>query len=263
MNWLTTGILLLDRYAIGVPCVLLFSALVALCQLLMRRVLGPERIRQCHEVGGYYLAIVGGFYAVLLGLIVYAAMDKFSRAESTVENEARSILGVYSLASQFGEDGQAIRDSLARYTNEVVVNEWRLMREYKISLTARKIFIETIDRVKKIEPVTENQKALYPVMVSELINLWDSRRDRTKVTNYGIPGAEWALLILGAGITLFFTLFFTIDNQSIHLFMTGLIALLISASLYLVLLFGAPFSGDMRVSKMGFLVAQKIMSGRT
>lgn len=255
-------IMLMDRYAVGVPLILLFSLLVSLCQLLLRRMLGPERIRQCHEVGGYYLAIVGSFYAVLLGLIVYAAMDKFSTAESTVENEARSILGVYTLASQFGDEGKAIRESLARYTNEVVVNEWRLMEENKISLNARKMFIETIDRIKKIEPVTENQKALYPVMVSEVINLWDSRRDRTKVTNYGIPGAEWAVLILGAVITLFFTLFFTIENQSIHLFMTGMIALLITSSLYLVLLFGAPFSGDMRVSNMGLIVAQKIMSGR-
>ena len=255
-------IMLMDRYAVGVPLILLFSLFVSLCQLLLRRMLGPERIRQCHEVGGYYLAIVGSFYAVLLGLIVYAAMDKFSTAESTVENEARSILGVYTLASQFGDEGKAIRESLARYTNEVVVNEWRLMEENKISLNARKMFIETIDRIKKIEPVTENQKALYPVMVSEVINLWDSRRDRTKVTNYGIPGAEWAVLILGAVITLFFTLFFTIENQSIHLFMTGMIALLITSSLYLVLLFGAPFSGDMRVSNMGLIVAQKIMSGR-
>lgn len=255
-------IMLMDRYAVGVPLILLFSLLVSLCQLLLRRMLGPEQIRQCHEVGGYYLAIVGSFYAVLLGLIVYAAMDKFSTAESTVENEARSILGVYTLASQFGDEGKAIRESLARYTNEVVVNEWRLMEENKISLNARKMFIETIDRIKKIEPVTENQKALYPVMVSEVINLWDSRRDRTKVTNYGIPGAEWAVLILGAVITLFFTLFFTIENQSIHLFMTGMIALLITSSLYLVLLFGAPFSGDMRVSNMGLIVAQKIMSGR-
>lgn len=255
-------IMLMDRYAVGVPLILLFSLFVSLCQLLLRRMLGPERIRQCHEVGGYYLAIVGSFYAVLLGLIVYAAMDKFSKAESTVENEARSILGVYTLASQFGDEGKAIRESLARYTNEVVVNEWRLMEENKISLNARKMFIETIDRIKKIEPVTENQKALYPVMVSEVINLWDSRRDRTKVTNYGIPGAEWTVLILGAVITLFFTLFFTIENQSIHLFMTGMIALLITSSLYLVLLFGAPFSGDMRVSNMGLIVAQKIMSGR-
>ncbi len=257
-----TWIVLLDRYSVGVPLIVAFSLLIGLCQLGLRRRLGPDRIRQCHEVGGYYLAIVGSFYAVLLGLIVYAAMDKFSKAESTVENEARAILGIHTLASQFGDEGRAIRESIANYTHEVIVNEWRLMEENKVSLSARKYFIETIDRIKKIEPVTENQKALYPLLVSEIINLWDSRRDRTKVTNYGLPGAEWTVLILGAAITLFFTLFFTIESQSIHLFMTGMIALLISASLYLVLLFGAPFSGDLKVSNTGFLIAQKIMNDR-
>ncbi len=258
MNW----IMPLDRYVVGVPLILVFSLLFALCQLGLRRLLGPERIRECHEVGGYYLAIVGSFYAVLLGLIVYAAMDKFSKAESTVENEARAVLGVYTLASQFGDEGRAIRENLSKYASEVIVNEWRLMEQNRISLAARNLFVDTIDRVKKIQPVSENQKALYPVMVSELINLWDSRRDRTKVSNYGLPGAEWTVLILGAAITLFFTLFFTIESTSIHLFMTGMIALLIFASLYLVLLFGAPFSGDLRVSNTGFLIAQRIMSER-
>lgn len=258
MKWVT----MLDRYAVGAPLILVCSVLFAICHLAMSRRLGPERIRQCHEVGGYYLAIVGGFYAVLLGLIVYSAMDKFSAAESTVENEARSLLGVYTLASQFGDEGRAIRENLANYTNEVIVNEWRLMEENKVSLVARKLFLDTIERIKKIEPVTENQKALYPVMVSEIINLWDSRRDRTKVSNYGLPGAEWTVLILGAAITLFFTLFFTIESKSIHLFMSSMIALLIFSSLYLVLLFGAPFSGDLRVSKSGLIIAQKIMNDR-
>lgn len=258
MTWMTT----LDRYAVGLPAILACSILFAFCQLLWRRRLGPERIRQCHEVGGYYLAIVGGFYAVLLGLIVYAAMDKFSAAESTVENEARALLGVHTLASQFGEEGRAIQENLANYANEVIVNEWRLMEQNKVSLVARSLFIDTINRIKKIEPVTENQKALYPVMVSEIINLWDSRRDRTKASNYGLPGAEWTVLILGAAITLFFTLFFTIESKSIHLFMSSMIALLIFSSLYLVLLFGAPFSGDLRVSKSGLVVAQKIMNDK-
>jgi hypothetical protein len=76
----------------------------------------------------------------------------------------------------------------------------------------------------------------------------------------GIPVAEWVILILGAIITLIFTLFFTIDSQGIHLLMTGMIALLIFVSLYLVLMFGAPFSGDMRVSNHGLVIAQKIMN---
>ena len=164
------------------------------------------------------------------------------------------------MEAQFDSEGNEIQNKLKEYTNEVVKNEWELMDSDQISMTARKIFLNSLDLARKIEPKTENQKGLYPILMAEMINTWESRRDRTKVSNMGIPVAEWVILILGAIITLIFTLFFTIDSQGIHLLMTGMIALLIFVSLYLVLMFGAPFSGDMRVSNHGLVIAQKIMN---
>lgn len=250
----------LDHYVEGIVAIILSVIIVVVCQIYTKKLLGEARIKQCHEVGGHYLAIVGGFYAVLLGLIVFAAMDKFVAAEKTVEQEGKSILAVYTVAAQFDQQGKEIQQNLKEYTDEVVNNEWSMLENNQISYKARKIFLKTLDKIRKIEPVTENQKVLYSTMISEAINLWDARRDRTKVSNTGIPEAEWVVLIIGAIITLLFTFFFTIDSQGIHLFMTGLIALLIFVSLYLVLLFGDPFSGDMRVSNHGLVIAQKIMN---
>jgi xanthine/uracil permease len=213
-------------------------------------------------VGGYYLAIVGGFYAVLLGLIVFAAMDKFSKAESTVEDENRSILAIHMLAGQFGSEGKHLKEKLRLYIDEVINNELRLMESDQISLKARGLFLDSMDIIKKFEPTTENQKALYPVMVSEAISLWDSRRERTKTTNFTIPIAEWAILIVGAIITIAFTLFFTIESQAIHVVMTGMITIIIMTALYLVLLFGDPFSGDLKISNSTYIITQKIMDER-
>jgi hypothetical protein len=250
----------LDHYAEGITVICLAIVIVVLFQIYIKKQLGEERIRQCHEVGGHYLAIVGSFYAVLLGLIVFSAMDKFIAAEKTVEQEGKSILAAYTMAAQFDSEGNEIQNKLKEYTNEVVKNEWELMESDQISMTARKIFLNSLDLARQIEPQTENQKGLYPILMAEMINTWESRRDRTKVSNMGIPVAEWVILILGAIITLIFTLFFTIDSQGIHLLMTGMIALLIFVSLYLVLMFGAPFSVDMRVSNHGLVIAQKIMN---
>ncbi len=252
----------IDHYEVGIVAIIISIIVVVVCQIYTKKLLGEERIKQCHEVGGHYLAIVGGFYAVLLDLIVFAAMDKFNAAEKTVEEEGKSILAVYTMAAQFGADGRQIQDMLKEYTSEVINNEWNLMENNEVSFTARKIFLSALDIIRKIAPDPENQKSLYPVMVSETINLWNSRRDRTKVSNTGIPTAEWVILWIGAIITLLFTFFFTIDSQGIHLMMTGMIALLIFVSLYLVLLFSDPFSGDMRVSNHGFVIAEDIINGR-
>lgn len=87
-----------------------------------------------------------------------------------------------------------------------------------------------------------------------------NRCARKRATIFRIPTAEWVVLILGASIAIIFTYFFIIDSHFIHLVMTGM-TLLVSMRLYLILLFGDPFSGDMRVSNSGLLLAQVIMSG--
>ena len=56
----------------------------------------------------------------------------------------------------------------------------------------------------------------------------------------------------GAAITITCTFFFTTESHGIHLVMRGMVTLLIAMSLYLVLLFGAPFSGDLKVSDAHF-----------
>lgn len=68
------------------------------------------------------------------------------------------------------------------------------------------------------------------------------------------------MLILGASIAIIFTYFFIIDSHFIHLVMTGMTPL-VSMSLYLMLLFGDPFSGDMRVSNGSLLLAEMILPG--
>ncbi|HEY8033252.1 MAG TPA: hypothetical protein VIF02_12970, partial [Methylocella sp.] len=140
---------------------------------------------------------------------------------------------------------------LIDYLDEVVNVEWDLMEKNQISKKARQDMMGLISEGMRIEPQTENQKALFPILAGELISAWEARRDRTRVTNQGVPAAEWAILLLGSVITITFTFFFTIESSAIYLLMSGMVALLISMSLYLVLMFGAPFSGDMRVSNSG------------
>jgi hypothetical protein len=59
---------------------------------------------------------------------------------------------------------------------------------------------------------------------------------------------EWFVLILGGIVTVVFTYFFGIESLKVQVMMTVMVSLLISLNLYLVILFGAPFSGDLQVS---------------
>ena len=57
-----------------------------------RKLIGPERLTACHEVGGYYFSVVGTFYAVLVGLIIFDAQARFDDAKTDVESESSALL---------------------------------------------------------------------------------------------------------------------------------------------------------------------------
>jgi hypothetical protein len=84
------------------------------------------------------------------------------------------------------------------------------------------------------------------------MELRDQRRMRTTIVTHGLPVIEWVVLCLGAIVTVTFTYFFRLDSFKVHLTLTGMVALLIALNLYLVVLFGNPFSGDLHVEAEPF-----------
>jgi hypothetical protein len=250
----------LDHYPEGVAAILFSVAAVLFIQSLIEKSLGGDTLRRAHEVGGYYMALAGTFYAVLLGLVVFDAMSKFEAAEKTVQSEAKSALTVYALATQFPDSQDVIQTLIQDYTNEVVENEWQLMAKGEVSDAARRDLVDLIRVVKSISPATQNQQAVYGTLLSEVVSLWDSRLSRNRVSTRGVPAAEWTVLLIGAAITIAFTFFFTSESYGVLVLMRGMIALLISMSLYLVLLYGAPFSGALKVSVSPFRFVAGVMA---
>jgi hypothetical protein len=251
----------LQYFRFAIPTIVIFLIAVILFQIFLRRMVGKNTLRECHEVGGYYLSLVGGLYGVLIGLIVVDSLTKFESASVTVDSESRSLIAIHTLASLFPEQKLSIQTNVKEYLDEVIDAEWALMERDKSSpLAAEKIF-SIAKSILKVEPQTENQKATYPVMLSEMVSMWESRRHRIRKSEFGIPYVEWAVLIIGGIITIIFTCFFFIESHTIHLLMTAMISLLISMSLYLILLFGEPFSGDVKVQN-SFLQARKIINGQ-
>ena len=215
----------LDNYSVGIPAIVVLIILILFLQSLVKKHLGKQTIAECHEVGSYYLSMVGTFYAVLLGLIVVDAMTKFQSAEDSVDRETTALLKIYSSAERFPQNQNKIDDLIINYTNEVINVEFPLMEKSgKADLKALAVALELLSTVKHIEPVTENQKAIFPIMINDVSDLVLTRRERTKPSNFGEPSIEWIILIIGG----------------------------VLMSLYLTYLFGSPFSGDLKISKEPF-----------
>lgn len=253
----------LDTYGSGFLLVMGSSGIAVLGLLLTRRYINLDCLRASHDVGGYLLSVVGTLYAVLLGLVVVDSMQKFQNAREITEREANSLADVFLLSSRLPDKQRGeIRNLCIAYGRQVMDVEWNNMEDGKYCPEAQRLAIRLVNNLLQFEPETENQKVLYPQMVADATEVWQCRRARINMAVNGVPVPEWIALIGGGIVTMFFTFFFGLENLRLQIIMTSMVAMLISLNVYLVLLFGYPFSGDLCMGMDSFKINQLIFENR-
>src|SRR3712207_9481884 len=107
--------------------------LLAVGGLILVQRLVPIAVRRQHnDVAGFIYAVLGGVYAVLLGLMVVAVWEEWNTALRTVDDEASALAEIFWLADKIPEsEGHHIQELVRSYAREVVDEEWPLMEDRK------------------------------------------------------------------------------------------------------------------------------------
>jgi len=121
------------------------------------------------------------------------------------------------------------------YSPEAFKNSWGLWKE-----------IATFD------PKTPREEAIQQQLISEICQVTESRRTRLVSAAHGVAPVLWIVLIVGGVFTLIFTYFFAVESLRTQIVMTVLVALTLALNIFLVFVFGYPFSGDISVRPDSF-----------
>lgn len=248
-----------DSYLLGIT-VIVGSALLTIGGLLLvRRKVEVHTLASGHEVAGNLLSVIGTMYAVLLGLIVVDAMSRFEQAQQNVQQEANCLGDIFLLSNRLAPaKKQEIQQLCQRYADLVLEDEWAAMDHGKVSLPTRSTGVELLKAVISIEPRNDTEQSLYQTMIQQATQFWDNRNFRTTTAVTGLPLIQWVVLIIGGAVTVVFTYFFGLENLKMQIVMTSMVTLSIALNLFLVLMFGYPFSGDLRVNPRGFKIDRAI-----
>jgi hypothetical protein len=251
----------MDNYVVATVLVVLGTAAGVLGLLTVRRWLGAGMLAQSHDVAGSLLSVVGTLYAVLLGLVVVDSLEDFEEAREATIQEENALVNLVLLSRRLPEaKGEEIRRLASSYARLVVEREWAAMDEGRTDPEAHRAALALVRAVLDFEPVGEGEKAVYPAGIDAAMQLWNSRHARAVGCATGIPPLEWAVLILGGVVTVAFTYFFVVDNLRLQVVMTALVALSISLNVVLVMMFGYPYSGGVRIAPpKSFLVPTDLM----
>jgi hypothetical protein len=239
----------LPIWLIGVLLVVVLPALVVAAQVGLRRIWPALREGDHNEVAGFIIAVVGVIYAVLLGFVVIVSWENFSAAEDVVGQEASALRTMYRDSVAFPPlVREQIHTDVRDYAAAAVEDEWPAMaRGEPGSPEVARVLDETSEHLASL--VTTNQdELLYKGIEADRFNdLVTARSARLDFVDQGVPAVLWVALVVGAAVTIGFTMIFGLRSALLHTIMTGSLTALIGVLLVVALALDHPFAGDVAV----------------
>ncbi len=212
-----------------------------------------------HEITDPYSQIVAMLFAVLIGFMVADAMQRFTIARQTVQQEASSLGNVFRLANGLPEKNcHDLRELCALYAHEVIEDEWPMLAQKQDSAKAWKIYKELWADCTEYEPSTQRQSNTQNQLLESMMSLGDSRRLRVEALHAGLPAVLWVVLVIGGVATIVFTYFFAARSMKVQIVMVGIVSLVVCLNLFLLATYDDPFSGDVMVTPSAFETQLKL-----
>lgn len=239
-----------DSYLFGTLAIFGFIILSVVGALLVRHISNIQSLTRHHEVMGYFFPVVASIYGILLGLIVVNSIELFDRARDTVNQESNMLIAVYMLADSLPEETRNhIKGNCKAYAQAVIDLEWETMDVGVAHPVARSYALSLFEDALK---ASKNGSLASAKLLDGVEDLWLERRDRMDQSTRTIPGIEWFALCAGGLLVTLFSYMFVLDSLLVQIAATTVTSLMISLNLFLVVLFGHPHSGDLRVSSQPF-----------
>lgn len=201
-----------------------------------------------NDVAGFFLAVLGLVYGVILAFAVIAVWEDLDNAKAISESEANAVGDLYRLADGLTPDTRVVLQELALGYARVVVNdEWEMMARGGDSPMAHQQVSTMWSTVLTYEPKGERESAIYGKVLDKVNDIDDHRRERLVASRDSIPKMVWGCLIGGGVVTVLFTYFFGLKHRRALLAMTALYVASIGFVLFLVAAMDHPFKGTVKV----------------
>jgi hypothetical protein len=220
---------------------------VALQWLIRRRAPGLAS-GEHNDVAGFLGSVVGVIYAIIVGFMVITLWEQYVTAGDTVQNETVSLRDLVQFSGAFGPAAQGkIRLLVIRYAESVATVEWQAMASGKGSPATQNDFDQLITAVQGLHVQNPTQQEFLATMLTQLDDAGKERQQRLELSGQNIPAVLWVAVLLASVVTLGFCLLFSIKSARLQYIMVASVAVLIGATLVLILLLEFPFSGTVAV----------------
>ena len=237
----------------AVIMVVFIEALALIGLVLARRFLLPR----LHYNDGANDAVsgtvqaIGVFYGITVGLIAVGVWNTNSNASDLVSREAAAISGVFRDAGGYPSPlREELRGKIREYTVFVIDEAWpaqRIGTGQKIDRGTH-ILDDFQAKLYSFQPANASQSAIHTETLRGYNTLLEYRRLRIDAVGSGLSTVMWAVIWVGAAISIGIAYFFNIPDPKLHVILVFLMAAFLAMVLFMIVINDRPFFGVAGVS---------------
>jgi hypothetical protein len=205
--------------------------------------LGVYALVDNNTVGWIFSAILV-IYAIAIGLIAVATWANASAASEVASQEASQIATLYRSLDGYPQPLQKdLARSLVLYTQSIIQDAWPAQQRGEVTEEGIEILLDFGRRMRRFEPATDGQCIVHAEALRALNTLIEFRRRRVEAASYAVPGSLWAVVLIGAALSIFASYVFNIQSLLVQVFMTTLLTSMIALLVFFIAATDHPYRG--------------------
>jgi hypothetical protein len=233
---------------------MVFIETISLVGLFLARRFVLPRLRYTGDVNDAVsgtVQAIGVFYGITVGLIAVGVWNTYSSSAELVSREAAAIGALYRDVSAYPAPiRDELRSKLREYTVFLIEQAWPAQKKGRGQILEGGVRV--LDgfqaELYSFEPSTPGQVALHNETVRAYNTMIEYRRLRIDAVGSGLSSTMWAVIWVGAVISIGVAYFFNIDDPKLHVMLVALMAGFLAMVLLMIIINDKPFYGYVAIS---------------
>jgi len=204
---------------------------------------------------GWIFSAILVIYAIAIGLIAVATWSNATAASSVASQEASQIAALYRSLAAYPQPLQNdLALSLVRYTQSIIQDAWPAQQRGEVTEKGIEILLDFGRRILEFEPATDGQCIAHEQAIHNHNTLVEFRRRRIEAASYAVPGSLWAVVLIGAALSIFASYVFNVPSMFVQALMTTLLTSMIALLVFFIAATDHPYRGTNAIGSEAYQI---------
>ena len=195
----------------------------------------------------FFAEAIAVFYSLTVGLIAVGVWSNYSSVSDIISDDAANIGSMYRDVSGYPEPIRTdLQGQLRGYTEFIINQAWPAQMRGESSDDETRRLNKLAQTLQAFEPATIGQQLLHAEALHQLNDMSELRRKRLHAIRGGLPPVMWAVVLIGAVLTISVTYLLQIERK-VQVTLTAFFAMFIGLVVFVIASLDQPLSGPLAI----------------